>query len=179
MKKFLVALMFGSFAMMGGAMAAPTAEQCAEIQEQEECQNTEGCAWNRNSRTCELAGSGGATSGVRVATVGWVKRKTESVNTRATEQSNRLDTNRGNVSSNISSVAIGSLASDEQKITANSANLDVLKRDKLVVPGNGGNCESDRPCGYVTTGTHQNNTTDKIWLKISKCTGSGNNITCE
>ena len=57
--------------------------------------------------------------------------------------------------------------------------LDVLKRDKLVVPGNGGNCESDRPCGYVTTGTHQNNTTDKIWLKISKCTGSGTNITCE
>ncbi len=167
MKKFLVAFVLGSFVMISGAMAA---ESCSGIPDEGACRDQAGCVWN-NGR-CEV-------SGVRVATVGWVKRKTESVNTRATEQSDRLDDNRGNVSSNISSVAIGSLASDEQQITANSANLDVLKRDKLVVPGNGGNCESDRPCGYVTTGTHQNNTTDKIWLKISKCTGSGTNITCE
>jgi hypothetical protein len=167
MKKFLVAFVLGSFVMISGAMAA---ESCSNIPDEGACSDHAGCVWN-NGR-CEA-------SGVRVATVDWVHRKTESVNTRATEQSDRLDDNRGNVSNNISSVAIGSLASNEQKITANSANLDVLKRDKLVVPGDGGNCEPDRPCGYVTTGTHQNNTTDKIWLKISKCTGSGNNITCE
>ena len=172
MKKFLVAFVLGSFVIISGAMAA---ESCSEILDEGACRDQSGCVWNGNDEggRCE------ASSGVKVATVGWVKRKTTSVQTRATQQSDRLDTNRGNVSNNISSVAIGSLASNEQQITANSANLDVLKRDKLVVPGDGGNCEPNRPCGYVTTGTHQNNTTDKIWLKISKCTGSGNNITCE
>ena len=66
-------------------------------------------------------------------------------------------------------------------IEANDANIKVLKRDKLSVAGNpsgAGHCNNGDECGYVTIGD-QNNTTDKIWMRITKCTGSGNNVTCE
>ena len=69
-------------------------------------------------------------------------------------------------------------------IEANKGNIAVLKRDKLVVPSTAsgvGTCVSGAECGYVTTGGHANTpgTTDKVWLRITRCTGSGQNITCD
>ena len=52
-------------------------------------------------------------------------------------------------------------------VTANTANITVLQRDKLVTPGATGSCDSTRPCGYVTTGNHTNTSTDRVWLKVA------------
>lgn len=86
-------------------------------------------------------------------------------------------------------VALTSGSTPTQTIKANTANIAVLDRDKLVVPGNGGSCEPGAPCGYVTTGGHTNNpvgttgfasgTNDRVWLKIQgDCAvdGSGNEV---
>ena len=54
-------------------------------------------------------------------------------------------------------------------IAANTANIAVLERDKLVKPGTGGNCAQGFQCGYVTTGAHANTTANKVWLKVTKC----------
>lgn len=53
-------------------------------------------------------------------------------------------------------------------ITANSANIAVLQRDKLVTATASSSCTSGVACGYVTTGSHANTpgTSDKVWLKI-------------
>ncbi len=112
---------------------------------------------------------------IRAATVNNVKGHVTTVRTGAATQETRLDNNRGEVESDISNVSIGNLLSTDtdgdptEEITANSANITVLQRDKLVVPGNpngDGHCGSTDECGYVTTGDHNNNTTDKIWMKI-------------
>ncbi len=73
-------------------------------------------------------------------------------------------------------VALTSGSTPTQTIKANTANIAVLDRDKLVVPGSGGSCVNGAPCGYVTTGGHTNNpvgttgfasgTNDRVWLKI-------------
>lgn len=52
-----------------------------------------------------------------------------------------------------------------ESITANTANIMVLERDKLVTPGTG-NCEAGKPCGYVTIGNHGNDSTNHVWVKI-------------
>ena len=55
-------------------------------------------------------------------------------------------------------------------VTANTANIAVLQRDKLVTPGATGSCDasdSTHPCGYVTTGTHKNTSADRVWLKVA------------
>lgn len=64
-------------------------------------------------------------------------------------------------------------------IAANTANITVLQRDKLVTPQNG-NCAAGFQCGYVTTGSHSNDvgTSDKIWLKVTKCTTSNGVTSC-
>ena len=104
-------------------------------------------------------------------------------------QTNELNTARGNTSSDVDSVTVGYLAAaataapsgstgysgtPTETVTANSANIKVLQRDKLVTPGSGGNCTTGVPCGYVTTGDHTNTTTDRVWLKIEGAT-VGNN----
>lgn len=86
-------------------------------------------------------------------------------------------------------VALTSGSTPTQTIKANTANIAVLDRDKLVVPGSGGSCVDGAPCGYVTTGGHTNNpvgttgfasgTNDRVWLKIQgDCAvdGSGNEV---
>ena len=102
-------------------------------------------------------------------------------------QTNELNTARGSTTTsgegsslqvNGSSVTVGSLGAvtnnaPTETVTANSANIKVLQRDKLVTPGSGGNCTSGVPCGYVTTGDHTNTTTDRVWLKIEGATVSG------
>lgn len=113
-------------------------------------------------------------------------------------QTNELNTARGNTSSDVDSVTVGYLAAaataapsgstgysgtPTETVTANSANIKVLQRDKLVTPGSGGNCTTGVPCGYVTTGGHTNNpvgTTgfvsgqnDRVWLKIEGATVNG------
>lgn len=88
-------------------------------------------------------------------------------------------------------VALTSGSTPTQTIKANTANIAVLDRDKLVVPGSGGSCVNGAPCGYVTTGGHTNNpvgttgfasgTNDRVWLKIQgDCAvdGSGNETGC-
>lgn len=81
-------------------------------------------------------------------------------------QTNELETVEGDTSSNISSVTVGNLAAaSTESITANTANIKVLERDKLVTPGTG-NCEAGKPCGYVTIGNHDNDSTDHVWVKI-------------
>ena len=94
-------------------------------------------------------------------------------------QTNELNTARGNTSADIGSVAVGSLpAAGTQTITANTANIAALERDKLVTPGNGGNCTTGVPCGYVTTGGHTNTEADRVWLKIQgACDSIGTNCT--
>ena len=64
-------------------------------------------------------------------------------------------------------------------IAANTANITVLQRDKLVTPQNG-NCAAGFQCGYVTTGNHANTvgTSDKVWLKVTKCTTSNGVTSC-
>lgn len=55
-------------------------------------------------------------------------------------------------------------------VTANTANITVLQRDKLVTPGATGSCDasdSTHPCGYVSTGTHKNTSADRVWLKVA------------
>ena len=55
-------------------------------------------------------------------------------------------------------------------VKANTANIAVLDRDKLVTPGSTGSCDasdSDHPCGYVSTGGHTNTSTDRVWLKVA------------
>gem|GEM_PF-3937434 len=55
-------------------------------------------------------------------------------------------------------------------VTANTANITALQRDKLVTPGATGSCDasdSTHPCGYVTTGTHKNVSADRVWLKVA------------
>ena len=126
-------------------------------------------------------------------------------------QTNELNTARGASDITTSGVTVGNLASvtasngtvtaggtggtlangaaPTQTIKANTANIAVLDRDKLVVPGNGGSCVTGAPCGYVTTGGHTNNpvgttgfasgTNDRVWLKIQgDCAvdGSGNEV---
>lgn len=128
-------------------------------------------------------------------------------------QTNELDTARGASDIATTGVAVGNLASvtasngtvtaggpggtlangatPTQTIKANTANVAVLNRDKLVVPGNGGSCVQGAPCGYVSTGGHTNNpvgttgfasgTNDRVWLKIQgDCAvdGSGNETGC-
>ena len=103
-------------------------------------------------------------------------------------QTNELNTARGSTSSDVDSVTVGYLAAaataapsgsmgysgtPTETITANTANIAVLQRDKLVTPGTG-NCETGVPCGYVSTGDHGNNSTDHVWLKIEGVT-VGNN----
>lgn len=112
-------------------------------------------------------------------------------------QTNELNTARGNTTTsgdgsslqvNGSSVTVGRLGAvtnnaPTETVTANSANIKVLQRDKLVTPGSGGNCTTGVPCGYVTTGGHTNNpvgTTgfasgqnDRVWLKIEGATVNG------
>ena len=55
-------------------------------------------------------------------------------------------------------------------VTANTANITALQRDKLVTPGATGSCDasdSTHPCGYVSTGGHTNTSTDRVWLKVA------------
>ena len=52
-------------------------------------------------------------------------------------------------------------------VTANTANIAVLQRDKLVTPGATGSCDNTHPCGYVSTGTHKNRSADRVWLKVA------------
>ena len=52
-------------------------------------------------------------------------------------------------------------------VTANTANITVLQRDKLVTPGATGSCDNTHPCGYVSTGGHTNTSTDRVWLKVA------------
>lgn len=128
-------------------------------------------------------------------------------------QTNELNTARGASDIATTGVAVGNLASvtasngtvtdggtggtlangakPTQTIKANTANIAVLNRDKLVVPGNGGSCVTGAPCGYVSTGGHTNNpvgttgfasgTNDRVWLKIQgDCAvdGSGRETGC-
>ncbi len=128
-------------------------------------------------------------------------------------QTNELNTARGASDIATSGVTVGNLASvtasngtvtaggtggtlangaaPTQTIKANTANIAVLDRDKLVVPGSGGSCVNGAPCGYVSTGGHTNNpvgttgfasgTNDRVWLKIQgDCAvdGSGNETGC-
>lgn len=112
-------------------------------------------------------------------------------------QTNELNTARGTTTTsgdgsslqvNGASVTVGNLGAvtnnaPTETVTANSANIKVLQRDKLVTPGSGGNCATGVPCGYVTTGGHTNNpvgTTgfasgqnDRVWLKIEGATVNG------
>lgn len=106
-----------------------------------------------------------------------------------TPETTKLTTEEGSAvsSETVDATAIGGLAAKTgndptSTINANDANILVLKRDKLSVAGNpngNGHCDSDDTCGYVTTGGHNNNNTDKIWMRLTRCTGSGNNVTCE
>ncbi len=87
-------------------------------------------------------------------------------------------------STGLDSVAVGNLAATGTNaasaamtdsnlptptVRANTANVAVLDRDKLVTPG-AGNCEDDTPCGYVTLGHDENapqgTSTDKVWMQI-------------
>ena len=182
-------------------------------------------------------------------------------------QTNRLDNARGDEVSQatinataIGNVAAGSISDPTKSINGNSANIEVLERDKLVAPrsydmefeikslgapdnvftvdkvrnalaeykpnvfDNGGNigikfaAETDvanrvteildnllgsgryqylsktatlntncalstDTCGYITTANHDNiidnSIENKKWVRFTRCTGSGNSITCE
>ena len=52
-------------------------------------------------------------------------------------------------------------------VKANTANIAVLDRDKLVTPGATGTCDNTHPCGYVSTGTHENTSANRVWLKVA------------
>ena len=84
-------------------------------------------------------------------------------------------------STTIDNTPIGNLAAAENSgtgnplktIKANQANITVLQNHKLVKPGDGGTCVTERPCGYVTTGSHANDTNNKVWLKIATSADAG------
>lgn len=78
----------------------------------------------------------------------------------------------GTVSTN---AAVSSTLAPTATVTANTANIAVLGRDKLPVAGDG-NCDSTHRCGYVTTGNHANNSTDKVWIKIVDCSNGTCNV---
>ncbi len=139
-----------------------------------------------------IAGANAAESTIRAATTNTVRKQVFNINYGSTTdldgrsyrkgvipQTNELNTARGNTSPDIGSVAVGSLpAAGTQTITANTANIAALERDKLVTPGNGGNCTTGVPCGYVTTGNHTNTEGDRVWLKIQgACDANGTNCT--
>ena len=144
-----------------------------------------------------ITGANAAETTIRAATTNTVRNKVFNINYGATNdldgrnyrkgvipQTNELNTARGNTSSNVDSVTVGYLAAaataapsgstgysgtPTETITANTANIAVLKRDKLVTPG-AGNCTTGVPCGYVSTGAHTNDTTNHVWLKIEGAT---------
>ena len=101
-------------------------------------------------------------------------------------QGNELTTAIGNdVPTTLANVTVGYLAATGSSdnaasaaygtkptatVKANTANIAVLERDKLVTPGATGSCDasdSTHPCGYVTTGNHTNTSTDRVWLKVA------------
>ena len=102
-----------------------------------------------------------------------------------TPQTGRLTTAEGTAltENQVNSTTVGDLAqktgnAPTEKINANTDNLTVLKRDKLVVPGNpagDGHCENGDLCGYVTTSNSAtaNSTSDKVWVRITRCTANG------
>lgn len=72
-----------------------------------------------------------------------------------------------------SAVAVGSLGATTnnvptETITANTANIAVLQRDKLVVPATNSSCTVSQPCGYVSKGGHTNTTADREWVLIAQ-----------
>lgn len=87
-----------------------------------------------------------------------------------------VSTSDGTVTENS---ATSSTQAPTATIAANTANITVLQRDKLVTPQNG-NCAAGFQCGYVTTGSHSNDvgTSDKIWLKVTKCTTNDGVTSC-
>ena len=157
------------------------------------------------------ANAAGSINSIKAATTNTVRKSVYNINYGAMDdldgrqyrkgvvpQTNELNTARGNTGSNVDSVTVGYLAAaataapsgstgysgaPTQTITANTANVAVLERDKLVVPGNGGSCVTGAPCGYVSTGGHTNNpvgttgfasgTNDRVWLKIEGATVNG------
>ncbi|MFQ6760475.1 MAG: hypothetical protein ACLRFM_03715 [Alphaproteobacteria bacterium] len=136
-----------------------------------------------------ITGANAATeTTIRAATTNTVRKQVFNINYGAANdldgrsyrkgvipQTNELNTARGNTSANIDSVAVGNLpAAGTQTITANTANIAALERDKLVTPGSTGNCTTGVPCGYVTTGTHTNTEGDRVWLKIEGATVGSN-----
>jgi len=102
-----------------------------------------------------------------------------------TPQTGRLTTAEGTLltENQVNNTAVGDLAqktnnAPTEKINANTDNLTVLKRDKLVIPGNpagDGHCENGDECGYVTTtnSATANSTSDKVWVRITRCTANG------
>jgi len=69
----------------------------------------------------------------------------------------------------VSSAAVDSTHTPTETVKANSANIDVLERDKLVRPATN-NCDTNEKCGYVTVGNGGenggNNTANKVWMEI-------------
>ncbi len=148
-----------------------------------------------------MGGANAAINKIQTATTNTVRKSVYNINygvsgttdgrgyrLGVTPQTNELTTARGNTGSNVDSVTVGYLAAaataapsgstgysgaPTQTITANTANIAVLDRDKLVVPGSGGSCVNGSPCGYVTTNTHTNTTSDRVWLKIEGATVNG------
>ncbi|MBP5794705.1 MAG: hypothetical protein J6W41_01660 [Alphaproteobacteria bacterium] len=143
-----------------------------------------------------IAGANADETTIRAATTNTVRNKVFNINYGATNdldgrnyrkgvipQTNELNTARGNTTVsgsdsslqvNGASVTVGNLGAvtnnaPTETITANTANIAVLKRDKLVTPG-AGNCTTGVPCGYVSTGAHTNDTTNHVWLKIEGAT---------
>ena len=143
-----------------------------------------------------ITGANAAETTIRAATTNTVRNKVFNINYGATNdldgrnyrkgvipQTNELNTARGNTTVsgsdsslqvNGASVTVGNLGAvtnnaPTETITANTANIAVLKRDKLVTPG-AGNCTTGVPCGYVSTGAHTNDTTNHVWLKIEGAT---------
>jgi len=108
-----------------------------------------------------------------------------------TPQTTRLTREEGDAAgaNSINNTAVGDLVQKNnegaptEKINANTDNLTVLKRDKLVIPDNptgDGHCGDNDKCGYVTTSNDAtaNSTDNKVWVRITRCTGTGNNVTC-
>lgn len=172
MKKILAGL-FGILVVMGGANAAVNKIQTATT-------NTV-----RNSVYKINYGVAGTTDG-RGYRQGVVPQTNELTTARGASDIATTNVTVGNLASVTASngtVTAGGTggtlangAAPTQTIKANTANIAVLNRDKLVVPGSGGSCVNDAPCGYVTTGGHTNNpvgttgfasgTNDRVWLKI-------------
>lgn len=139
-----------------------------------------------------LLAMSGANAEIKAATTGTVSARVNTIENGTngvTSGNTRLTTAEGTAvsASVISNTNVGTLpaltsGSPTQTINANDANIQVLQRDKLSVAGNPnglGHCESTDKCGYVTTGTHANDSDNKIWMRLTRCSGSGNSITCE